>query len=433
MEQRPIRGTFLEEDATLEQRWRALRSNIETYYEREAMVRGEDFVVEDGMTWTEQHMTISSVHTMQVGEQIDNVLEWYRGRDSFGGAICWYLNAGSPEGLAAQLYARGFSPNWQPLWMWCELQDVQSYVVPEHITMRVVREEAAWQVEDLPYYKPEETVRLAELQRRYPQNVWLLAAWQGEQVVGRCIVHMTKGEDGIAGLFNMGVVPAVRKQGIGTALVQEACALVRRMGCRHMMLNATPMGEPVYRRVGFQTMGYGYTWHLGKKAIRMTSPKRGWVMFLEAVGHGDVAMMERIGRKINEKAFHKKTAGGLRALDIAVQCHQPQAAEWLVEHGVQLDLISAWDLRWKERVKDLLAKSPEMVNEQRGKEGVTPLHMAVERGDSELVKILLKVTHDLTIEDKVFHSTALGWARYFGREEIVGLIEGHIEEYKDFI
>ncbi len=422
---------FLAEDASFEQRWRALRLNVETYYEREAYARGEETVSEDGMMWTDQHITIGAVDTTRTGEQIDRALEWYRNRDGFNGAICWYLNAMLPEGLEAQLYARGFSPNWQPLWMWCELQDVQKQSIdPTHVTIKAVREEAVWQVDDLPYYKLEEAPMMAVLQRLYPKFVWQLVALQDQQVVGRCVVNVTEGEYGIAGLFNMGVVPAARQQGIGTTLVREACELARRMGCRHMVLNATPMGEPVYRWVGFRSMGYGHTWYLSKKAMRAGSAKRGWVVFLEAVGCGDIAKLDRIAQRIDAKIFHKKTVGGLTALDIAVHCHRPESARWLVEHGVQLDLISAWDLGWKERVADLLAEDPGLVNEQKGKEGVTPLHIAVERDDSELVKLLLTVPNDLTIKDSVFQSTALGWAQYFDREEIVRLIEEQRDEQR---
>ena len=120
--------------------------------------------------WTDQHITISAIDTTWTGEQVDHALEWYRNRNGFDSAICWYLNAEPPEGLVAQLYARGFSPNWQPLWMWCKLRDVQKHSIgPTHVTIKAVREEAAWQVDDLPYYKLEEVPMMATLQRRYPR------------------------------------------------------------------------------------------------------------------------------------------------------------------------------------------------------------------------------------------------------------------------
>jgi predicted N-acetyltransferase YhbS len=81
----------------------------------------------------------------------------------------------------------------------------------------------------------------------------------------------------------MGVVPSARKQGIGTALVQAACELAQQIGCHHVVLNATAMGEPVYRRVGFQSMGYGHTWFLRAQTLAAPAPTKDHVAFLEAV------------------------------------------------------------------------------------------------------------------------------------------------------
>ena len=54
----------------------------------------------------------------------------------------------------------------------------------------------------------------------------------------------------------------------------------------------------------------------------------------------------------------------------------------------------------------------------------SPLHVAAERGDEELAKLLLTAMPDLTVCDTGFNATPLGWARHFNRAGIVALIEG---------
>jgi hypothetical protein len=101
------------------------------------------------------------------------------------------------------------------------------------------------------------------------------------------------------------------------------------------------------------------------------------------------------------------------------------SAEWLTARGGTVDVISAWDLGWKERVPELLAAHPERVNQRYGGWQVTPLHVAAERNDAELARLLLAADPDLDAKDTAFRSTPLGWARHFGHAEIIALIEAH--------
>jgi hypothetical protein len=53
----------------------------------------------------------------------------------------------------------------------------------------------------------------------------------------------------------------------------------------------------------------------------------------------------------------------------------------------------------------------------------TALHTAVERNDKEMVRLLLQLGADPTIEDVRFQSTALGWAEHFGHEDLAALLQ----------
>ena len=53
----------------------------------------------------------------------------------------------------------------------------------------------------------------------------------------------------------------------------------------------------------------------------------------------------------------------------------------------------------------------------------TALHKAAEDGNVELARTLLRLGADPDILDRRFDSTPLGWARYFGHEELIDLLE----------
>lgn len=68
---------------------------------------------------------------------------------------------------------------------------------------------------------------------------------------------------GVAGLYCVGTVPAMRRRGIGAAITLAPLLAARARGYRYGVLGATEMGYPLYQRLGFReycklTM---YIWH----------------------------------------------------------------------------------------------------------------------------------------------------------------------------
>src|SRR5207244_192005 len=128
------------------------------------------------------------------------------------------------------------------------------------------------------------------------------------------------------------------------------------------------------------------------------------VRLVEAIGRGDIAALTDLRPKLGPAMLDAVLPCGSTPMQVAVTTSQPASAEWLVNHGAVLDVISAWDLGWKERVRQQLAATPELVNQRSGSWQTTPMHTAAERGDTELARILLAANPDLEIQDTQFRS-----------------------------
>ncbi len=263
MESGEAQERFLEADVTHEQQWQALSLNNQAWFTRAARAKSREVVYEEGVMWTSRHLVLSAVNPLLIDEQLERALHWFRTQYPQEEVTCWYLTAAAPGDLAARLLARGFEPDRSPHWMWCHLRDLPSQRVPSSaFDIQIFDDEPASQGDELSSYPVERSNVRSIMHRLYPRNVRSLVAFQKSRIVGRCMLNLTTGEWGIGGLFAMEVLPAARKQGIGSALTWEACNLARQMGCHHLMLNATPMGEHVYRRVGFQSLGTRPGWYL---------------------------------------------------------------------------------------------------------------------------------------------------------------------------
>jgi GNAT superfamily N-acetyltransferase len=413
---------FLVENASLEQRWKALRLNVQAWYERYSLAQGNSDIGRAGeLLWTYNHLTIPSEESLRDDQQIVDILNWYQDRKHLSkarGAIFWYLHETLPVTLGARLFAQGVGPNWNPLWMWCELSRVQgSQEVNSNFDIKIAS--------NAPNSSADEGVMEA-LQRIQPRRVWHLSVSDAHRSgIGGCTLNVTTGDSGVGGLFDLWVDPEMRRQGIGTALVRSTCLLARQLGCHHVMVNSTDMGMPVYQSVGFQSMGYGYTWFLDGNTLAKPRPSSDMVKFLEGVGMGDVETLEELVMLLTATQLQEASLNGMTPFEIAVRCKQPSSAAWLLDHGVIPDIMSLWDLGWKDRAAKLIIEHPDLVKRKAGRWTATPLHYAIERDDMELTKLLLVVPNDLQITDAVFNSTPLGWARHFQRQEILQLLETH--------
>lgn len=74
---------------------------------------------------------------------------------------------------------------------------------------------------------------------------------------------------GVVSVQHVTTLPAVRRRGIGAALVAQALQQARQRGHRLAVLTATPVGYGLYQRLGFREYGRwaSYIWRSGSESI----------------------------------------------------------------------------------------------------------------------------------------------------------------------
>ena len=90
------------------------------------------------------------------------------------------------------------------------------------------------------------------------------------------------------------------------------------------------------------------------------------------------------------------------ALHLAAKRGDVWAARWLLDHGANPN--ARWD-HWGALV--------------------TPLHLAALSNQAAVVPLLLDARADPSIRDSMHDSDALGWAEFFGHDEIVTILKAH--------
>lgn len=83
-------------------------------------------------------------------------------------------------------------------------------------------------------------------------GVTLVVAEQNSRAVGTGLIYES-GE--IAGVHMVGVLPAARRRGVARKIMTHLLHQARSRGLRHAALQASPMGEGLYRELGFEPLG----------------------------------------------------------------------------------------------------------------------------------------------------------------------------------
>ncbi|HMJ10729.1 MAG TPA: GNAT family N-acetyltransferase [Polyangiaceae bacterium] len=106
------------------------------------------------------------------------------------------------------------------------------------------------------------TRKMFAMPERWLTPHWLVqVVYEGEQPVAGAMLLFSHG---IAGVYWVGTRPEARGRGRADAVMRSICRHAFELGTRLVVLQASPMGEPVYRRMGFREITR-YPWYLVPK------------------------------------------------------------------------------------------------------------------------------------------------------------------------
>lgn len=416
---------LLQDDASPRQLEQAAAVNHTTLFRQEAAALGGSNITMGELSWTSGTMHSPSMipfpdlQPEQAGRQLDELMAFYL-RHPPKGAGCWSLDPPHPGDLGVRLLARGFQPGWRPRWMGLHLRQVQTnHPIPKGLSIVVDNTHSLDGVKGLPYAQ---VIMPSPKQADLPgQWTRFVARWKGK-IVAHSVVFLTTGPYGAAGIYHVGVVPEARRIGIGKAVTLAACLYAREKGYRYAVLNSTDAGRRTYEQLGFVTVGEGWTWWLITDRLLSRPPSPQEVLLAEAVGRGDGETLQRMRPLFGPADLNRPLTNGMTLMQLAVHCHQPAAGEWLLSGGAGFTVLDAWDMDWKERARQLLREDPGSVDHLYGEWDKTLLHVAAERNDLELARLVLAVRPNLQLKDKSYQATSLDWAKFFGHTELARLI-----------
>ncbi len=194
----------------------------------------------------------------RVDERIDDMVAEFRRRRV---PLEWTTGSRTrPVDLARHLLAKGFEHTLDVPGMAMDLRELPDEKPPRGLSVVQVgnREdlEACIRIALHTFEISEAFVpRLLEIEERMPEDQKALTRHYLARLDGRPVATAELFlAAGAAGLYFVGTLPDASHRGIGRAVTLAALRGAREMGYRVGVLQATPMGTPVYRRIGFRAL-----------------------------------------------------------------------------------------------------------------------------------------------------------------------------------
>jgi ribosomal protein S18 acetylase RimI-like enzyme len=412
-------------NATLPQLEQAIVQNHTELFVLNALALGGDVHTKEGITCTYAgihggNIAFPVLTEHHAGALLDEAMAWYQSQAPAGMIGYWSLYPPQPAHLDVLLLARGFQTGWRPNWMALDLEMMnENHPAPPALQIVPDNTTPTYDLKDLPYAGNNGAV-WHETMQQHPDKIQRFLAMLDGKIIGQSAVVLTSGAHGVGGMYNVGVLPDCRQQGIGKAVVLAACRYAKEKGYRYMTLNGT--GRRMYEQVGFKTIGSGLTWWLNKDRYAKYLLTANQVAIAEAVGFGNITELDRIRNQVTVEELNIPLANGMSLLGLAAHCRQPASAEWLLTQGISVTALDAWNLGWKDRTRQLLAADPQEVNRQYPDINQTLLHIAAEKNDYGLAQLALEFHPDLSLTDSQYNGTPLGWAMHLKRQAIIDLI-----------
>jgi ribosomal protein S18 acetylase RimI-like enzyme len=325
---------------TPQQLQQAAAHNHQELFHLTTQVSSGEVHTRGGLTWTyipgkDNHpgngvVPFPNLSVTDAGTLLDDMMDWYR-RHPVTGVGCWSLLPQQPADLGIRLLARGFQPGWQPGWLSLNLQQPQpGFDIPDGLNVLPDNETPTHNLPRLPYSGDSGAIS-NKLLAAYPARAQRFLAWLNGEIVGQSCVFFSTGPLAAAGIYNVGVVTNARQQGIGKAVVRAATKFAQEKGYQYAVLNGT--GRRMYEQLGFKWQGFGATWWLMSDGYLTNPPSPTLVAFTEAVGRGDIALLDQLHKQLSPEQLRTPLANRMTFLQLAEHFQQSTAIEWLTARG----------------------------------------------------------------------------------------------------
>lgn len=200
------------------------------------------------------------------GELIDQALAHFRSRNV--ARLSWWMEEGAPEtDLKKQLVAHGLTFDEGGTGMAADLMTLpKDLLTPMGLTITPVENKETlkqWaHIVNIGFGLPNWSEGIwfdlfADLVFELPLRNYL--AILNGQPVGTSQLFLGAG---VAGIYNVTCIPEARGRGVGAAITMVPLLEARNLGFHISILQASHMGYPMYRRLGFQEFGKlsNYRW-----------------------------------------------------------------------------------------------------------------------------------------------------------------------------
>ncbi|HVC31677.1 MAG TPA: GNAT family N-acetyltransferase [Steroidobacteraceae bacterium] len=182
--------------------------------------------------------------------------------------VHWALGASGEiaEAIAPAAAAAGLRPGIEPGMLLAPLAGEPNSV--PGLTIQVVRDVETLRVYNdtmtagfggTPWATPEAVADAAPLRVR--DMMHYLGLMDGVPVATSARLSSHR----IAGVVNVSTIPAYRRRGIGEAMTWRAALDGREEGCAASYLQASELGLPVYRRMGYRAVTTHRIWHVPRE------------------------------------------------------------------------------------------------------------------------------------------------------------------------
>ncbi|GIH03454.1 hypothetical protein Rhe02_15210 [Rhizocola hellebori] len=417
---------FMTHDATKAELLAACMHNNVMWMRRLVEAGGGTLFQEDGLEWAatwhpgrEITALVTQHPDPSLRGRIDAIGEYGRA-NSVDVVSYWAMDATWAGQLDIWLCARGFRSGGRPHWMAVDRATYPESSSSGESPMTFPDTFDDHTVPELLCYNPMSREIRQALVSRQPQRVWQAVWWRNGSPVGTLSINLTEGDLGVGGIHDLFFLPEARTAGIGLERFDAIREFGRKFDVRYGIANAVDEAAPLYRVMGFQSLGFGQTWWLPRHAAqRAPDPKQ--VAFAEALGESDISAIEA---HAHPSVLDQPLANGMTPLRLAAYYKRPEVARWLIDRGATPDLLVAWELGWKDEATQLLQADPSLATKRQPNSGKTLLHVAVERDHPDLAALLLDSGADPQVRDERHHGTPLDWAVELRRRRVGAVLRG---------